>query len=513
MAKVIGIDLGTTFSAIASLDDLGNPEVLASIEDNRKITASAIYIEGKNVIVGDKALNYIKDEPKKVILQTKREMENDVVYSIDQGKWTNDNDLVDAYTPAQVSALILKKLKDYTTDVKKAVITVPAMFAEKARQATLDAAKMADIEVIELINEPTAAVLHYASLPGVEVGGRVMIFDLGGGTFDVTFAEVKNKKVDVLTSRGDKYLGGKDFDWEITKLIKKKYHDIHKVDIDIENNKEYIQKAEEVKKILSVKNKASTNIDGPKGLQQIEITQEEFEESIQTYIEKIKMLIEEAMDASGMKPSRINQTLLVGGSTRIPIITKVLTKIMGKPPIKGVNVDEAVVCGAAIYAGLKTEKKKLSTEQQEALKDVNLTDVCNFYMGTLAYVTDPLTNRKVVANTIIIDRDAKLPVSVTKRYTTIVEGQEQLECSVTQSEGPEENKEFVNVIHNEMLNLPKGRPTNQPIDITYSYDESGKMHCMFTDVESGNSHEIELTPESTQALDKYRKQVEEISVE
>ena len=225
------------------------------------------------------------------------------------------------------------------------------------------------------------------------------------------------------------------------------------------------------------------------------------------------MLIEEAMDASGMKPSRINQTLLVGGSTRIPIITKVLTKIMGKPPIKGVNVDEAVVCGAAIYAGLKTEKKKLSTEQQEALKDVNLTDVCNFYMGTLAYVTDPLTNRKVVANTIIIDRDAKLPVSVTKRYTTIVEGQEQLECSVTQSEGPEENKEFVNVIHNEMLNLPKGRPANQPIDITYSYDESGKMHCMFTDVESGNSHEIELTPESTQALDKYRKQVEEISVE
>ena len=440
-------------------------------------------------------------------------MENDVVYSIDQGKWTNDNDLVDAYTPAQVSALILKKLKDYTTDVKKAVITVPAMFAEKARQATLDAAKMADIEVIELINEPTAAVLHYASLPGVEVGGRVMIFDLGGGTFDVTFAEVKNKKVDVLTSRGDKYLGGKDFDWEIAKLIKKKYFEVHDAEIDIENNKEYTQKSEEIKKILSVKNKASTSINGPKGLQQIEITQEEFEESIQTYIEKIKMLIEEAMEASGMKPSRINQTLLVGGSTRIPIITKVLTKIMGKPPIKGVNVDEAVVCGAAIYAGLKTEKKKLSTEQQEALKDVNLTDVCNFYMGTLAYVTDPLTNRKVVANTIIIERDAKLPVSVTKRYTTIVEGQEQLECSVTQSEGPEENKEFVNVIHNEMLNLPKGRPTNQPIDITYSYDESGKMHCMFTDVESGNSHEIELTPESTQALDKYRKQVEEISVE
>ena len=513
MTKVIGIDLGTTFSAIASLDDLGNPEVLASIEDNRKITASAIYLKDNEVVVGDKALSYLKDQSKNVILQTKREMENDVVYSTDQGKWVSDTDLVEAYTPAQVSSLILKKLKEYTSDVKKVVITVPAMFAEKARQATLDAAKIADLEVIELINEPTAAVLHYASLPGVEVGGRVMIFDLGGGTFDVTFAEVKNKKVDVLTSRGDKYLGGRDFDKEITKLIKLKYSEAHNVEIDIENNKEYMQKAEEIKKILSVKSKASTTIDGPKGPQQIEITQEEFEESIQTYIEKIKMLIEEAMEASGMKPSRINQTLLVGGSTRVPIITKVLTNLMGKPPVKGVNVDEAVVCGAAIYAGLKTKKEILNTQQQEALKDVNLTDVCNFYMGTLAVVRDNLTNRDIVANTIIIERDSKLPVSVTKRLYTIHEGQEALECSVTQSEGPEDNKEFVNIIHEEDLKLPKGRPAKQPIDITYSYDESGKMHCLFTDVESGNSHEIELTPETTKELDKYRKQVEEISVE
>jgi len=513
MSKVIGIDLGTTFSAIASLDDLGNPEVLASIDDNRKITASAVYVKNQEVIVGDKALNYLRSESNNVILQTKREMENDVVYSTNEGKWVKNTDLIDGYTPAQISSLILKKLKDYTTDVKKAVITVPAMFAERARQATLDAAKIADIEVIELINEPTAAVLHYASLPGVEVGGRVMIFDLGGGTFDVTFAEVKNKKVDVLTSRGDKYLGGRDFDKEITKIMRKKYREAHNSEIDIENNKEYIHKAEEVKKILSVRDKASIDIDGPNGIQKIEITKDEFEESIQTYIEKIKMLIEEAMEASGMNPSRINQTLLVGGSTRLPIITKVLTNLMGKPPVKGVNVDEAVVCGAAIYAGLKSEQENLSDQQQEALKDVKLTDVCNFYMGTLAVIPDPLTNRQVVANTIIIERDQKLPVSVTKRYTTMHENQQEIECSVTQSEGPEDNKEFVNIIHNEMLKLPKGRPAGQPIDITYSYDESGKMHCMFTDVESGNTHEIELTPETTESIDNAKKQIEEISIE
>ena len=513
MSKVIGIDLGTTFSAIASLDDLGNPEVLASIDDNRKITASAVYVKNQEVIVGDKALNYLRSESNNVILQTKREMENDVVYSTNEGKWVKNTDLIDGYTPAQISSLILKKLKDYTTDVKKAVITVPAMFAERARQATLDAAKIADIEVIELINEPTAAVLHYASLPGVEVGGRVMIFDLGGGTFDVTFAEVKNKKVDVLTSRGDKYLGGRDFDKEITKIMRKKYREAHNSEIDIENNKEYIHKAEEVKKILSERDKASIDIDGPNGIQKIEITKDEFEESIQTYIEKIKMLIEEAMEASGMNPSRINQTLLVGGSTRLPIITKVLTNLMGKPPVKGVNVDEAVVCGAAIYAGLKSEQENLSDQQQEALKDVKLTDVCNFYMGTLAVIPDPLTNRQVVANTIIIERDQKLPVSVTKRYTTMYENQQEIECSVTQSEGPEDNKEFVNIIHNEMLKLPKGRPAGQPIDITYSYDESGKMHCMFTDVESGNTHEIELTPETTESIDNAKKQIEEISIE
>ncbi len=513
MSKVIGIDLGTTFSAIASLDDMGNPEVLPSLDENRKITASAIYVNDKKVIVGDKALNFLANEPTKVITQTKREMENNMVYSLDEGKWIkNDGQIKDCYSPSQVSSLILKKLKDYTSDVKKAVITVPAMFAEEARQATLDAAKMAEIEVIELINEPTAAVLHYASLPGVEVGGRVMIYDLGGGTFDVTIAEVKNKKVDVITSRGDKYLGGKDFDAEIIKLFDKKYNNKNGANLDLDN-KYFYQKAEEVKKILSVKDKTTININGPKGEMEIEITRDEFEESIQTYLEKTKMLIEEVMEASGMNPKRINQVLLVGGSTRIPAVVKSLTKLMGKPPVKGVNVDEAVVCGAAIYAGLKTEKKSLNEKQKEALSQVELTDVCNFYMGTLAHVTNPTTGREEIMNTIIINRDAKLPVAITKRYYTIRENQTAIECSVTQSEGEENNREFVNIIHQGKLELPPNRPSNQPIDVTYSYDVSGKIHCLFTDTESGNKHEIELKPNSTKELDDTKKIVDEIVIE
>jgi len=357
MTKVIGIDLGTTFSAIASLDDLGNPEVLTSIEDNRKITASAIYINDKNVVVGDKALNFIASEPNKVILQTKREMENDVVYSINKGNWTNDKDDIESYSPAQVSALILKKLKEYTSDVKRAVITVPAMFAERARQATLEAAKIADIEVIELINEPTAAVLHYASLPGVEIGGRVLIFDLGGGTFDVTIADVKSKSVDVLTSRGDKYLGGKDFDFEITKLMKKKYQEHHDVEIDIENNKEYILKAEEIKKILTVKPEANIQINGPKGLQEIKITLEEFEESIQTYIEKIKMLIEEVMEASGMNASRINQTSALENAE---------TSCVGRALAFCSFISDGIASAEEVSAAIVQQDKKI----QEALEEL-----------------------------------------------------------------------------------------------------------------------------------------------
>ena len=401
----------------------------------------------------------------------------------------NDGQIKNCYSPSQVSSLILKKLKDYTSDVKKAVITVPAMFAEEARQATLDAAKMAEIEVIELINEPTAAVLHYASLPGVEVGGRVMIYDLGGGTFDVTIAEVKNKKVDVITSRGDKYLGGKDFDAEIVKLFDKKYNNKNGVNLDLDNK--YFYQKGRGKKILSVKDKTNVFINGPKGEMEIEITEMNLKNLFKLIWKKTKMLIEEVMEASGMNPKRINQVLLVGGSTRITAVVKSLTKLMGKPPVKGVNVDEAVVCGAAIYAGLKTEKKSLNEKQKEALSQVELTDVCNFYMGTLAHVTNPTTGREEIMNTIIINRDAKLPVAITKRYYTISENQTAIECSVTQSEGEENNREFVNIIHQGKLELPPNRPSHQPIDVTYSYDVSGKIHCLFT-IQSSNKHEIEL---------------------
>ena len=515
MTKIIGIDLGTTYSAIAQLDDLGNPEVLSSTDENRKITASTIYVSGEKVIVGDKALDALAATPKNVISETKRQMENDVVYSVEKGAWVEKDEAEEnCYTPAQVSSFILSKLKGYTSDVQKAVITVPALFAEKARVATLDAAKMAGIEVIELINEPTAAACYYASLPNVEkITGKILVFDLGGGTFDVTLCDVVDQKVDVITSRGDKWLGGKDFDQEILNLIDEKYKKETGKNLDLSEGKlQYLEIAERIKRSLSVKNKHAEVVEGPEGPKKIEISRSEFEQSIQMHIEKLKMLLEECIDGSGHEVGEINHTLLVGGSTRIPIISKTIEKVMGKPPLKGVNVDEAVAAGAAVYAGLKS-KNSLNTAQKKAIGKVQLKDVCNFYMGTLVQRDDPVLNRKVTENLVVIERDSKLPAEETTTVYTIYDDQHGIDCSITQSEGRESNREFVNVIHQGDLEFPDKKPKGREIEITYKYDTSGVMHCTFKDVSSDKKYEISLRPESAEDLRKQYETIEHIVIE
>ena len=514
MSKIIGIDLGTTFSAIAQLDDLGNPEVLASTDSNKKITASAVYVKDKNVVVGDKALDALVATPKNVVTETKRQMENDVVYSLEKGKWIDKEEGDEkSYSPAQISSFILGKLKTYASDVKRAVITVPALFAEKARVATLDAAKMAGIEVIELINEPTAAACYYASLPSIKkVTGKVLIFDLGGGTFDVTICEVQSQSVEVITSRGDKWLGGKDFDSELFKIMSQKYKESTGEPLDDNKKMEYMEKAEQIKRSLSVRENFADVIEGPKGPKKIQITRAEFEESIQTHLEKLKMLMEEVLDGCGLKPENISHTLLVGGSTRIPIVTKTIQEIMKKPPLKGVNVDEAVAAGAAVYAGLKS-KKSLNEAQKKAIEKVKMQDVCNFYMGTLVQEDDPVLNRKVTANLIVINRDTPLPATNTTTVTTIYDDQESIDCSITQSEGREKNKEFVNVIHQGHLQFPDKKPKGRPIEITYKYDTSGKIHCTFMDVSSKKKYEISLRPESAEDLRKQFENIEHIVIE
>ena len=264
---------------------------------------------------------------------------------------------------------------------------------------------MAGIEVIELINEPTAAACYYASLPSVEkVTGKVLVFDLGGGTFDVTLCDVNGPKIDVITSRGDKWLGGKDFDNELLNLISDKYKENTKGEIDLKNKKNvYLEIAEQIKRALSVRKSQSEVIDGSKGPVKIEITREEFNIKIQTHLEKLKMLMEEVLTHQTLN-LRMYLNFI---SRRLYTYSNYFRNYKSyyeKTTFKGVNVDEAVAAGAAIYAGIKS-KKNLNQAQKKAIADVKLQDVSNFYMGTLVQNEDPVLNRRVTENLIVIERD------------------------------------------------------------------------------------------------------------
>lgn len=488
---IYGIDLGTTFSALATLDDIGNPEILPDV-DNNKITASAVFVgDTKKITVGDKACNLGKTDEKRLIKQAKKYMENTTkVFDVKIGDWTEGtSDQKTKFTPADVSAFILGKLKNISTNVKDVVITVPARYGDNAMRATQDAAKSMGLNVIELINEPTAAVLHYAHLPNTSLAGKVMVFDLGGGTFDIAIADVNGKDIKVITTGGDPNLGGTDFDNEIANLISQKYKNEKNENLEIKY--ELLEKAERIKRILSTRETASEVIDGPKGPLKIDVTRDEFESSISSYLEKIKMCLEEVLDNKNIQPSDVSEILLVGGSTRSPCITKIIEDKMGKSPLKGVNVDEAVASGAAIMAGMLS-LDKLNPAQKKSIENVKLSEICNHYLGTIAQVYNEATNRYESQNTIIIERDTELPCSNTNEYETSHDNQTVVSFEITQSEYPETDPEFVNILHEAKLNVPPNRPQGQKLNVTFSYDTSGVIGCTFVDVESGNTTEIDL---------------------
>ena len=217
--------------------------------------------------------------------------------------------------------------------------------------------------------------------------------------------------------------------------------------------------------------------------------------------------MEEALERADCKPNNISQTLLVGGSTRMPIVSQVITKIMKKAPVKGVNVDEAVACGAAIYAGLQN-KGSLNTAQKKAISNVELNDICSSYFGTLMFAHDRETNSGGTVNDCVIPRDTKLPCSVTKNYQVMFDDQEVIDCTVTQSEGEESDIEFVMVIAKEPLKLSKNAKAGDPIEVTYSYDTNGMMHCVFQDMKSKKKHEINLKPDGSKDFKKLKENLD-----
>ena len=494
MTKVVGIDLGTTNCAIAALDDIGKPNIIAN-QDGGNITPSVIFFEGDNVIVGEEAKKATQYAPEKCIRFVKRSMQKEDAVIKVEGK---------SFSPEQASSLILKKIvKDFEQlegKISEAVITVPANFNNIARDRTMAAAKIAGLNVNHIINEPTAAALFYATK--TQLSGRIVIYDLGGGTFDVTACEVSGNDVNILTSFGIQELGGHDFDEKLIDFFEKKLQSEYNLSL-FEGNKDldkikYEYEIEQIKKTLSKRDKAIFTVSTKEGPKNLSITRDEFEELISLFISQTELQLDSLCAELNLKPDDFNNVLLVGGSTRIPAFKESVKNYFGKEPLTEVNVDEAVALGACIYAGMKTETTNLNAAQKSAVDAVQLQEVASHNFGTIVQIYNESKNTMERAVAIIIPRNTTLPASHTETYETLNDGQTMVPCTITQDTFGSERVNMVKIIKETQLGpLPEGRPAGQPIEVTYSYDENAVMKCIFTDVNSKINQEVDISISSS----------------
>ena len=485
--SIIGIDLGTTNSLVAQLDNVGRPQIIHNSEGSN-LTPSVIFFDtNKKAVVGQSAKSNMSFEEKRTFFKFKREMGSSKTYELDGSN----------ITPTDLSALVLQKLKqDYENAVGAAdsvVITVPANFNNEAREATLAAAKAAGFETDMLLNEPTAAALFYAYQSGTKLNGKYVVYDLGGGTLDISVIQAKDEDVEVLATEGIQKLGGEDFDQKILDLVASKLKQqcgvvFNEVDYGFSR-----LEAEDLKKSLSNVSEKKVRLVGrdiPPTV--VTITRSEFEESISGLIAQTEMLCETVLIEANVSISDIDGVFLAGGSSRIPLVKKTLEKFFHMEPIVAGNPDEAIALGAAIYAGYKANKTILNPLQAQAVAGMKFQEIAPHYFGTI--YSDSRTN--VSKNGIIIKKNEKIPCKKTDSFYTVHENQDSVNCRITQSPQPETDPRFVRTIWEGQLELPPNRPSGQEIAITYSYLENGTMHAEFLDVSSGKKTEVDISGQS-----------------
>lgn len=468
MAQYVGIDLGTTLSGLAYLKPDGNPEIVPNA-DGERLTPSVVYFDAHEDVklVGSAARD--GGDPDRTIFQIKRHMDDpEHLIDIDGKKWT----------PAEISALILAKLKRDCAriigDVEEVVITVPANFNELARKSTIAAAEMAGMKVKRLVNEPTAAAVYYAHNQGVQ--GRVLVYDLGGGTLDVTILEVNGDNIKILTSEGARHLGGGNFDEILLSTYEEQYRKQTGAELfsDERHRRRVLQAAEDAKKMLSKLQRVNDTIANDKdgGIARIDLTREGFEKMVRRMLTRTVMLVEQALDSVKLKASHIDHVVLVGGSTRLPKVKTMLEKYFGKAPKSCGNVDECVALGAALFAK----------------KSARIQEVCNASYGTLAMVYNAATGEEKLQNSVVIPKNTPIPCSRTQMYLTSEDNEKLIEVDITQ--GEDEDPKFVDVIGRLSLEVPPNRPKGCEIAVTFSYDENQRVRALVVDKQSGRSREV-----------------------
>ncbi|MBC6440883.1 MAG: Hsp70 family protein [Rhodospirillales bacterium] len=504
MSAIVGIDLGTTFSAVARLDDAGRP-VIVHNSDGQNITPSVVHFEepGSPAIVGEDARKMWGRDNTRTQGRFKRDMGTDTMYRMVAGDMT----------PTDLSALVLQHLKSETEKaigpIREAVVTVPANFANEAREATLAAAKIAGIDVKYIINEPTAAALYFAQQSGEDLRGIYAVFDLGGGTFDVTIVRVSGNDVEVLGSEGVSRLGGDDFDGKMFDLVAARYAEMTGGQLTKDDYPP--SDREEDKKSLSRREKVIVNTVGDQGRININVTRAEYEEAISSYIAQMEMLCESALDEAKVSASRIDAVILAGGSTRTPAVQRCVSEVFGKNPVTFGNPDEVVALGAALYAAVRTDSANLNAIQRNKIESINLQERTHKYFGTLAIRFNEERQSKELENSIVIAKNTKIPCSVSKSYYTRADGQTQVTCRITEANAPESDPKFVKIIWEGDLTLPAGRPAGQEISVTFSYTDNQTMRCTFTDVATGTSKEIDLSMAQSEAVQEF--DIEKFTVE
>lgn len=488
MVAFIGIDLGTTFSAVATIDDTGRP-VIVHNANGQNITPSCVTENNGVVEVGEFARRTWGNAPGRAAARFKREMGTSASYSIN-GK---------GFTPTELSALVLKKLiKDASEiigPIGQAVVTIPANFSNEAREATMAAAKSAGLDIKYIINEPTAAALYYAFKNNDDFHGNYAVYDLGGGTFDVSIIRVSGQNVEVLASNGVSKLGGDDFDEALIEIVSRKYKEITGEEMELDDFTK--NDAEEEKKSLSHRKRTTAKV----GRQLIDITREELEEAISSKVAQAEMLCESTLDEAGIDSSDIRSVLLSGGSTRIPMVRESIKRVFKKDPVASVNVDEVVALGAALYAAYKGDQSNLTAAQKNSIQKIKVSESTSKCFGTISISHDMARDQTKLTNSILIKKGEKIPCSVTESFYTIHDGQTTVNCRLTESTSPETDPRFVKTIWEGDLELPPGRPAHQEIRVTFSYDENQMMRCSFVDVATGRKTEIDLSMASSAEID------------